>query len=134
MKKILALLLVFSLVFGMAACSSGPKPEDTVKKFFEAMKAFDDGADYIGCGAVFSTSTKSDAKALGVEGLKAIAKVSKLPVVAIGGIDENNISLLKNTGICGVAIVSAIFSKNNILLQTKRIKETELGVLSSTLQ
>ena len=41
MKKILALLLVFSLVFGMAACSSGPKPEDTVKKFFEAMKAFD---------------------------------------------------------------------------------------------
>lgn len=41
MKKILALLLAFSLVFGMAACSSGPKPEDTVKKFFEAMKAFD---------------------------------------------------------------------------------------------
>ncbi|MBP5750944.1 MAG: DUF4878 domain-containing protein [Firmicutes bacterium] len=41
MKKILALLLVFSLVFGMAACSSGPKPEDTVKKFFDAMKAFD---------------------------------------------------------------------------------------------
>ncbi len=99
----------------------------------EAQKAYEDGADYIGCGAVFSTSTKSNTKALGIDGLKEITKVSKLPVVAIGGIDENNISLLKNTGICGVAIVSAIFSKGNILLQTKRIKETELDVLSSTL-
>ena len=41
MKRVLALLLAFALVFGMAACSSGPKPEDTVKKFFEAMKTFD---------------------------------------------------------------------------------------------
>ena len=98
----------------------------------EAQKAYEDGADYIGCGAIFSTSTKSNTKALGIDGLREIAKVSKLPVVAIGGIDEKNIPLLKDTGICGVAVVSAIFSKKDILLQTRCIKETELDVLSST--
>ena len=80
----------------------------------EAEKAFEDGADYIGCGAVFSTSTKSNTRSLGVDGLKEIAEQSKLPVVAIGGIDENNIMQLEGTGIAGVAVVSAIFSKDDI--------------------
>lgn len=80
----------------------------------EAEKAFEDGADYIGCGAVFSTSTKSNTRSLGVDGLREIAEQSKLPVVAIGGIDENNIMQLEGTGIAGVAVVSAIFSKDDI--------------------
>ena len=80
----------------------------------EANKACDDGADYIGCGAVFSTSTKDNTTSLGVDGLKEIAATSRLPVVAIGGIDENNISSLEGTGISGVAVVSAIFSKDDI--------------------
>ena len=92
----------------------------------EAEKAYCDGADYIGCGAVFSTTTKSNTKALGVDGLKAITRVSKLPVVAIGGIDLNNISLLKDTGICGVAVVSAIFSNNDITGSAKRLRDVEL--------
>ncbi len=92
----------------------------------EAEKAYHDGADYIGCGAVFSTTTKSNTKALGIDGLKAITKVSKLPVVAIGGIDLNNISLLKDTGICGVAVVSAIFSNNDITGSAKRLRDVEL--------
>lgn len=80
----------------------------------EAEKAYADGADYIGCGAVFSTSTKSDTRSLGVEGLRQIAERSKLPAVAIGGIDEKNILQLRDTGISGVAVVSAIFSKPDV--------------------
>ena len=80
----------------------------------EADRAYDDGADYIGCGAVFSTSTKDDTKALGIEGLRTITRTSKLPVVAIGGIDEYNIQSLEGTDISGVAVVSAIFSKSDI--------------------
>ena len=80
----------------------------------ESLKAYEDGADYIGCGAVFSTSTKSDTNSLGIEGLKRITKSSKLPVVAIGGIDENNIPLLEGTDISGVAVVSAIFSRSDV--------------------
>ena len=80
----------------------------------EAMGAYDDGADYIGCGAVFPTSTKSSTNALGVDGLKGISTVSKLPIVAIGGIDRTNARLLRDTGVCGIAVVSAIFSKDDI--------------------
>lgn len=97
----------------------------------EARKAYDDGADYIGCGAVFATSTKSDTKALGIDGLREITKNSKLPAVAIGGIDITNISLLKGTGICGVAAVSAVFSNDDIISYTKILKEAVLDVLSS---
>ena len=80
----------------------------------EAAKAHEDGADYIGCGAVFSTTTKSDTNSLGVDGLKRISATSKLPMVAIGGIDENNAHQLKGTGISGIAVVSAIFSKDDV--------------------
>ena len=79
----------------------------------EAEKAYDDGADYIGCGAVFSTSTKSDTNSLGVDGLKKISFASKLPIVAIGGIDETNVSQLRGIKISGIAVVSAIFSKDD---------------------
>ena len=76
----------------------------------EAMKAVADKADYIGCGAVFGSGTKTDASYLGVDGLKAICDVCLLPVVAIGGIDSNNIHLLKHSGVDGVALVSALFA------------------------
>ena len=79
----------------------------------EAKKAYEDGADYIGCGAVFPTGTKCDTRSLGVDGLKEITRTSELPVVAIGGIDENNIPSLEGTGISGIAVVSAIFSKDD---------------------
>ncbi len=78
------------------------------------MKAEKSGADYLGAGAVFSTSTKGDAGALSMETLKAICSSVSIPVVAIGGIKEENILSLKGTGVAGAAIVSGIFARKNI--------------------
>nr|WP_229238141.1 thiamine phosphate synthase [Campylobacter volucris] len=65
-------------------------------------------ANYIGVGAVFPTPSKKECMVLGVDGLKEIANLSPLPVVAIGGIDHTNISLLKGIAIDGVAVIRAI--------------------------
>lgn len=75
----------------------------------EAQAAETAGADYIGVGAVFGTSTKKDARNLSVEKLRSICSAVKIPVVAIGGIGKENIRELKGSGIDGVAVVSAIF-------------------------
>ncbi len=80
----------------------------------EAIEAEKNGADYLGTGAVFSTSTKGDAGALSMETLKAICSSVSIPVVAIGGIKEENILSLKGTGVAGAAIVSGIFAQKNI--------------------
>lgn len=79
----------------------------------QARAAQNAGADYLGVGAVFSTSTKEDAKPLDHEILKAITKAVDIPVVAIGGISSENVLELKGTGIDGVAVVSAIYGKEN---------------------
>ena len=92
----------------------------------EAMRAFELGADYIGCGAVFGTSSKSDTVSLGIDGLKTISKTSKLPIVAIGGIDENNASKLNGTGISGIAVISSIFSKDDVRRATEDLKRIVL--------
>ncbi len=68
------------------------------------------GADYLGVGAVFGTSTKPDARPLPLETLKAICASVSIPVVAIGGIGRDNLPLLAGCGISGVAVVSAIFA------------------------
>jgi thiamine-phosphate pyrophosphorylase len=80
----------------------------------EAIKAQNNGADYIGVGAVFATSTKDDAKAVTRETLAAICDAVSIPVVAIGGISYDNILSLKGTGIAGVAVVSALFAQPEI--------------------
>ena len=79
----------------------------TVEEAIAAEKA---GADYIGVGAVFGTSTKKNARNLTVEKLKEISESVLIPVVAIGGIGASNIMELTNSGIDGVAVVSAIFA------------------------
>ena len=79
----------------------------------QARAAQNAGADYLGVGAVFSTSTKEDAKPLDHEILKAITKAVDIPVVAIGGISSENVLELKGIGIDGVAVVSAIYGKEN---------------------
>lgn len=78
-----------------------------------AIKAQESGADYIGVGAVFHTDTKKDAQSLTNEELLAICKAVTIPVVAIGGINENNIMQLKGSGIDGVSVISAIFAKEH---------------------
>ena len=76
----------------------------------EAVAAEKAGADYIGVGAVFATSTKKNARAMSMEQLKAICAAVTIPVVAIGGIGAGNIAQLAGSGVDGVAVVSAIFA------------------------
>lgn len=95
----------------------------TAKTVEQAIKAEKDGASYIGVGAAFSTSTKLDTRVITFETIKNICKSVTIPVVAIGGIDENNIMNLKGLGIHGVALVSSIFSKEDVLLATKQMLE-----------
>ena len=87
----------------------------------QAVQAEKNGADYLGVGAVFPTSSKSDAVEVNHETLKAICSAVKIPVVAIGGITQENISLLKNSGICGVAVISAIFAQKDITAASKSL-------------
>jgi thiamine-phosphate diphosphorylase len=79
----------------------------------EAIQAEKDGADYLGAGAVFPTGTKSDADYVERPELERITRAVGIPVVAIGGINETNTLLLKESGIQGIAVVSAIFAKDN---------------------
>lgn len=80
----------------------------------EALEAVKNGADCLGVGAMFSTSTKTDASVLSKEVLQKICTAVDVPVVAIGGISKSNISELSGTGVDGVALVSAIFSAEDI--------------------
>ncbi|WP_237037430.1 thiamine phosphate synthase [Mediannikoviicoccus vaginalis] len=89
----------------------------------EARRAVSNGADYLGVGAVFSTSTKDDVDVLSKETLKDICLAVDVPVVAIGGINQNNILELKGTGVDGVAVVSAIFSSENIVETCKKLRK-----------
>jgi len=87
----------------------------------QAILAQEEGADYLGVGAVFSTSTKLDADFVSFETLKSICEAVNIPVIAIGGISENNILELAGTGIDGVAVVSALFAKPDIKTAAKNL-------------
>lgn len=80
----------------------------------EACQAVRDGADYLGLGAVFPTSTKTDVEQMSNETLRAICDAVNVPIVAIGGINRGNILRLAGSGVDGVALVSAIFSAEDI--------------------
>ena len=80
----------------------------------EARRAVRDGADYLGLGAVFPTSTKTDVEQMTNETLRAICDAVDVPVVAIGGINRGNLLKLSGSGVDGVALVSAIFSAEDI--------------------
>ena len=95
----------------------------SVQTVEDAIFAEKEGADYLGVGAVFYTSTKHDAVDVSYQMLKEICAAVKIPVVAIGGINKNNILDLQNSGICGVAVVSAIFAEKDIFGATKNLLE-----------
>ena len=86
-----------------------------------AKLAEQNGADYLGVGAMFSTSTKLDAELITLDTLKGICSAVSIPVVAIGGIGEHNIMQLKGSGIDGVSVVSAIFAQPDITAATQRL-------------
>ena len=86
-----------------------------------AILAEENGADYIGVGAVFKTNTKGDADLISMEVVKDICNSVSIPVVAIGGINEKTALKLKGSGVDGICVISAIFAKENIYEATKNL-------------
>ena len=80
----------------------------------QAVRAEQSGADYLGVGAVFPTGSKADAEAVSLETLASICAAVRIPVIAIGGIGPHNVMQLRGSGICGVAVISAIFAAPDI--------------------
>ena len=89
----------------------------------EAKKAVEDGADYLGVGAMFSTNTKNDTRPVTRDELIKIRENVSIPIVVIGGINRNNLSQMKGTGIDGVAVVSAIVAQPDIRRAAREIYE-----------
>lgn len=95
----------------------------TAKTVEQALKAQDQGADYLGSGAVFGTSTKSDALPMTKERLGEICRSVSIPVVAIGGICLENIEKLQGSQVAGAAIVSGIFGARDIEATTRQLRQ-----------
>ncbi|MCI6087298.1 MAG: thiamine phosphate synthase [Absicoccus porci] len=89
----------------------------------QAKKAEAHGADYLGVGAVFPTGSKDDAEDVSYETLKAICEAVSIPVIAIGGITQDNVKELAGSGIVGIAVISAIFAQQHITQATKDLKQ-----------
>lgn len=80
----------------------------------EADRAVEAGADYIGAGALYPSSTKFNTRSVSVEGLRDIKAHCRIPVVAIGGIHQSNVHTIRSTGVDGVAVVSAILGRTDV--------------------
>lgn len=91
----------------------------------EAVQAVREGADYLGCGAVFGTATKHDVAKLGLENLRAIRKAVAVPMVGIGGITADNYAEVLATGADGAAIVSGILAQDDIGAVVKKLVATK---------
>ena len=95
----------------------------------QAVTAEKHGADYLGVGAVFPTGSKDDAAEVSYDTLRAICDAVKIPVIAIGGITEENVTELSKSGICGIAVISALYAKEDIKSAAQRLrKNTEAAV------
>lgn len=95
----------------------------TAKTVEQAKRAEADGADYLGSGAVFGSTTKLNAKPMTKELLREITAAVDIPVVAIGGINADNAATLKGTGIAGIAVVGAIFASADIKAAARELAE-----------
>ena len=89
----------------------------------QAVLAQEQGADYLGVGAVFTTGSKADAENVSIATLKEICAAVTIPVVAIGGINADNVVQLKGTGIAGISVISAIFAAGDIRAATEKLAE-----------
>ena len=96
----------------------------------QAIKAEQSGADYLGVGAVFPSPTKLDADVVSFETLKEICKAVSIPVVAIGGINEDNAMKLAGSGIAGIAVISGIFAQDDIAAAVKRLYQISSRLVS----
>ena len=96
----------------------------------QAVLAEKRGADYLGVGAVFPTGSKDDAIEVSHETLKVICEAVSIPVIAIGGITHDNVKELAGSGICGIAVISAIYAQKDIEKATRDLKEETLKMIS----
>lgn len=97
----------------------------------QAVIAEKHGADYLGVGAVFTTGSKDDADDVSHETLKAICEAVSIPVIAIGGITKDNVTELAGSGICGVAVISAIFGQKDIQKAAEELKVSVENMLDA---
>lgn len=97
----------------------------------QAVLAWEQGADYLGVGAVFATGTKPDAQAISRERLKAVCEAVPIPVVAIGGITKDNLTYLTGSGISGAAAASAIFAQADTMQAATELKERAKAAVRS---
>ena len=81
------------------------------------------GADYLGVGAIFATGSKDDAVEVGPQTLRDICQAVSIPVVAIGGISRDNVSELAGSGVCGVAVISAIFAQKDVRAASRELHD-----------
>ncbi len=89
----------------------------------EAVRAWEEGADYLGVGPIFPTPTKPDAgEPIGLEGLRNIRKAVDLPLVAVGGINEENLEQVFGAGADGVAVISAVTAAADMLEVVQRLR------------
>ena len=88
----------------------------------QAKAAQEGGADYLGVGDVFGTSSKPDAKTIGVVGLRDVCQSTPLPCVAIGGINVGNVKIALQAGVVGVAVISAVVSQKDIVAAAKALR------------
>lgn len=95
----------------------------SVHSLEEAIQAQDDGADYLGAGAAFPSTTKPSSEALGLETLRKICDSVLIPVVAIGGITPANVGIVLEAGCQGIAVASAIFDTDDITQSTRNLLE-----------
>lgn len=95
----------------------------TAKTVQQAKQAEAEGADYIGTGAVFLSPTKKNAIRITKEMLCEICSCVSIPTIAVGGVNKNNLSYLRGTGISGIAVVSAIYEASDAAEAAKSLKE-----------
>lgn len=113
---------------GDEACASLRSRTDmiigvTAHNVTEAVRAEQDGADYLGVGAMCATGTKNDAKVISPDELIAIRKAVNIPIVIIGGINKHNVIRFKDKGIDGIAVVSAIVAQPNVEQAARELKK-----------
>lgn len=100
----------------------------TTKTIPQALEAYEQGADYLGCGAIYPTTTHVKTVITPVETLKEIVKAVPVPVNAIGGLNKDNIFVLKGSGIAGICVVSAIMKAADPELATRELKQAFLDL------
>ncbi|WP_370632578.1 thiamine phosphate synthase [Marinilactibacillus sp. Marseille-P9653] len=99
-----------------------------VERAKEAEKA---GADYLGVGAIYPTKTKKNPERTSIETLKTIVSSVNIPIVAIGGLKENNIDSLRHTGIAGVSVVTELMLAEDVAQKTQRLKKAVVEITES---